>query len=103
MVDNTNVIETRFHGLVMISRLVFTDGAMWRLLVQPESRANPKLLWQTPIRAITSGLPTSCPVTRRFRCCECYGDLSPTIRQNGERRAPGRVPAFVFRQKNDAA
>jgi hypothetical protein len=42
-------------------------------------------------------------VTRRFRGCECRGDFSPTILQNGERRAPGRVPAFVFRQKNDAA
>ncbi len=40
MVDNTNVIETRFHGLVMISRLVFTDGEKWRLrlLLLPESR-----------------------------------------------------------------
>jgi hypothetical protein len=27
-------------GSVAISRLVFTDGAMWRLLVQRESRAN---------------------------------------------------------------
>jgi hypothetical protein len=45
---------------------------------------------------IREGLPTRCPVTRRFRGCECFGDLSPTIRQNGERRAPGRVP-------NDAA
>ena len=31
------------------------------------------------------------------------GDLSPTIRQNGQRRAPGRVPGFIYRQKNCAA
>jgi hypothetical protein len=35
----------------------------------------------------TVGRPAA--VTTRFRGCE-YGDLSPTIRLNGERRAPGR-------------
>ena len=43
------------------------------------------------------------PSDEAIRGCHCYCDLSPTIRQNGKRRAPGRVPGFVFHQKNDAA
>src|SRR5215831_3655748 len=58
-----------------------------------DSRPSPGLFGSN---RITSGLPTSYPVTRRFGGCQCYCDLSPTIRQNGERRATGRVSGFVF-------
>src|SRR5216683_7429654 len=62
----------------------------WRITGKPEVDRHEGSRW------IASALPTSCQVTRRFRGCECYDDLSPTIRQNGERRALGECRALYF-------
>src|SRR6516162_6562069 len=80
-----------------IDHCCFTDAF---LMIRARVTSNPEII-EDAIASLL--LPTRCPVARRFGSCQCYFDLAPNIRQNGERRSPGRLPGFVFRRKNAVA